>query len=152
MRLSMEHRRAITGKLAEKYRGAKGRKQRSEILQEVQDLTGYERHYAAFLLRNYGKRRVLTDAAGHTVALVVGQRNKRRGTPRPRLYDEAVRREVEFLWKLFDQMCGKRLVAMMADVLPALLDHRRVQQGSVVHEKLQRISASTVDGPVKIFV
>jgi len=52
MRLTMEHKRAVTGKLASKYRGRKSRKDRSRILDEVQELTGYNRHYAAWLLRN----------------------------------------------------------------------------------------------------
>ena len=75
MGLTMEVKRAVTGKLASKYRGSKTRTERSRILDEVQELTGYNRHYAAWLLRNYGKQRIVSDAQGQTVKLVVGGKN-----------------------------------------------------------------------------
>ena len=67
MGLTMEQKRAVPGKLTKKYRGSKSRKKRSLILDEVQELTGYNRHYASWLLRNYGRRRIVTDEQGQTV-------------------------------------------------------------------------------------
>jgi len=69
MRLTMDQKRAITGKLAAKYRASRGRKQRGEILAQVQELSGYNRHYAAWLLRNFGKARLLADSAGKMMRL-----------------------------------------------------------------------------------
>ena len=89
MRLTMEQKRAVTGKLASKYRGSKSRKDRSRILDEVQELTRYNRHYAAWLLRNYGKHRIVKHEEGQTVQLVLGRKNKRRAIERPRTYDES---------------------------------------------------------------
>ena len=83
MGLTMEQKRSVTGKLAKKYRCSKSRKERSLILDEVQELTGYNRHYANWLLRYYGRRRIVTDEQEQTVELVVGRKNKRRKTARP---------------------------------------------------------------------
>ena len=145
MRLTMEQKRAVTGTLASKYRGSKGKKKRSRILDEVQELTGYNRHYAAWLLRNYGKRRVVRDGNGKTVKLVVGRKHKRRVSPHPRTYGEAVKKQIVFLWDCFDQMCGKRLVAMLPDILPVLVQRQHIREDEQVYEKLQRISAATID-------
>ena len=149
MGLTMEQKRAVTGKLATKYRGSKSRKERSRILDEVQELTGYNRHYAAWLLRKYGTRRVVTDEQGQTVELVVGRKNKRRRIERPPTYDEAVKEEIVFLWDCFDQMCGKRLVAMLPDILLVLIKSERITDDPQVQEKLKRISAATVDRMLK---
>ena len=149
MRLTMEQKRAVTGKLASKYRGSKSRKDRSQILNEVQELTGYNRHYAAWLLRNYGKRRAVEDGRGQTVELVVGGKNKRRATERPRAFNEAVKREIVFLWECFDQMYGKCLVAMLSDILPVLVQQGRVNRDQEVHQKLLHISVAAVDRILK---
>lgn len=149
MRLTMEVKRAVTGKLASKYRGSKAKKERSRILDEVQELTGYNRHYAAWLLRNYGKRRIVTDGQGQTVKLVVGQKNKRHATAHPRTYGEAVQKQIVFLWDCFDQMCGKRLVAMLPDILPVLVQRQQISKDQQIYEKLRRISAATVDRMLK---
>lgn len=63
----MYQKRAVTGKLAAKYRGCKGPKQRAGILQDVLELTGYNRHYAAWLLRNFGRTRLVRGADGKLV-------------------------------------------------------------------------------------
>ena len=55
MRLSMDQKRVITERLSAKYRACRKHRQRSQILDEVVELTDYERHYAAWLLRNMGK-------------------------------------------------------------------------------------------------
>ena len=83
MRLTMDQRRAVKGKLASMYRGCRSRKARSKILEEVVGLTGYHRKYAAWLLRNYGKRRVVSVGPNETLLLVVGRKKKRRNSVRP---------------------------------------------------------------------
>jgi hypothetical protein len=46
-------------------------------------------------------------------------------------------------------MCGKRLVAMLPDILPVLIKSERITEDPQVHEKLKRISAATVDRMLK---
>jgi len=63
MRLNMAEKRAVTGKQAQAYRSRKGRKDRSHMLDDLVSLTGYDRHYAAWLLRNYGCTRLLEPSS-----------------------------------------------------------------------------------------
>jgi hypothetical protein len=142
----MDQKRAVTGKLAERYRGCKARKKRARILTEVQELTGYNRHYAAWLLRNFGKTRLLQDLQGQSVHLVVGRRNPRRPALRRRKYDQAVKEWLLLLWECFDQMCGKRLVAILPDVLPVLAKREGLNKADPAYQKLLQISAATIDG------
>jgi len=145
----MDQRRAVTGKLAAKYRGCAGRAQRSRILRQVQELTGYNRHYAAWLLRNFGKTRLLRDAQGKPVRLVVGRRNPRRPVVRQRTYDETVKKLLIVVWECFDQMCGKRLVAILPDVLPLLAKRKGLTEAQPAYRKLLHISAATIDRLLK---
>jgi hypothetical protein len=130
MRLTMDQRRAVSAKLAGKYRGCMSRKQQGRILDQVVELTGYNRHYAAWLLRNFGKRRVVRSPSGELVQLVVGRKNRRRATKRPRKYGEAVKEELAYIWDAFG-LCGKKVRAMMRDIVPSLVvreDSERVKR------------------------
>jgi len=145
----MDQKRAVTGKLAAKYRACRERKQRGKILAQVQELTGYNRHYAGWLLRNFGKTRLLQDAEGKPVRLVVGSRNLRRQAVRPHTYDQAVKKLLVWLWECFDQMCGKRLVAVLPDVLPVLAKRQGLKKTAAAYQKLLHISAATIDRLLK---
>jgi len=149
MRLTMDQKRAVTAKLAAKYRGCTGRKQRSRILSQLQELTGYNRHYAGWLLRNFGKTRLLQDGEGKPVRLVVGSRNPRRPVVRMRTYDGAVKKLLVWLWESFDQMCGKRLVALLPDLLPVLAKRQGLKKTAAAYQKLLRISAASIDRLLK---
>lgn len=144
MRLTMDQRRAVSGKLASKYRGCKLRKERSQILDEVVELTGYNRHYAAWMLRNFGLGRFVHIPSGEVLRLVVGQKKKRRPTQRPRKYDETVKKELEYIWDAFG-LCGKRMRAMMRDILPSLVMRGRFEAEEEIYGKLLQISAATID-------
>ena len=145
----MEQKKAVTAKLAAKYRGSRSRAQRSAILQQVVDLTSYDRHYAAWVLRNFGKARIIRAPTGEVVRLVIGRKNTRRPTVRRRKYDEAVRKVVLLLWESFDQMCGKRLAAILPDVLAVMFKRKGLPKGGAVYKKLQAISAATIDRLLK---
>ena len=144
MRLTMDEKRAVSGKLASKYRGCKSRKERIQVLNQVVELTGYNRHYAAWLLRNYGLKRLVREPSGKLVQLVVGKKNKRRATQRPHKYDEMVKKELVYIWDAFG-LCGKRMEAMMRDILPSLVMQGRFEREAEVHQKLLHISAATID-------
>lgn len=144
MRLTMGEKRAVVGKLAAKYRGCKSRKERGEILDDVVELTEYNRHYAAWMLRHYGLARVVRRSNGEMVRLVTGRRNKRKPMQRSRKYDEAVREELIYIWDAFG-LCGKRIKAMMRDILPPLVMRGRFDAEDEIHEKLLQISAASID-------
>lgn len=144
MRLTMDQRRAVTGKLASKYRGCKRRAERSKILDQVVELTGYHRKYAAWMLRNYGKKRVVSVGPKESVLLVVGRKNKRRPTERPRKYDRAVAEQIELLWDAFG-LCGKRMKQAIPDMAVSLIRRGHFSKDDEVHKKLLEISAATID-------
>ena len=54
MRLTMSERRAVVRVAAERYRKV-GKKQKGQILDELVEVTGYNRWYAVWLLRRHGK-------------------------------------------------------------------------------------------------
>ena len=145
----MDQRRAVSAKLVAKYRGCVGQKQRGAILEQLVELTGYDRHYAAWLLRKFDTSRVVRRADGRAVRLVVGRKNKRRAAARPAIYDGEVKEVLILVWESFDQMCGKRLVAFLPQVLPMLRRTQRLAVSQAVYQKLLGISAATVDRLLK---
>jgi hypothetical protein len=145
----MEQKRAVTARQAERYRAQRSRKARSRILGEVVRLTDYNRRYAGHLLRNYGKSRLIRGSDGRLMRVVVGRRRKRRVAVRPRYYDAAVAKILIDLWDCFDQMCGKRLAAIMTGVLPTLVKRKKVAKADAVYAKLSQISGATIDRLLK---
>jgi len=149
MRLTMEQKRAVSAKMASKYRGQPGRKARGQVLDQVVELTQYNRHYAAWVLRHLGKTRLVQALDGTLVKLVVGRRNRRRAAARPRKYDEPVKRLLLYLWDCFDQMCGKRLAALLPQLLPLLLKYNKLKRSDPAYQKLLQISPATIDRLLK---
>jgi hypothetical protein len=149
MRLTMDQKRALTGKLAAHYRGLKGRAARTQVLNDVVRATEYNRHYAAWVCRNFDKERIVRATDGTVIRLVVGRRNKRHCRARPRKYDGAVKSLLVYVWDCFDQMCGKRLVALLPQMLALLLKYKKVSKTDATYQKLQQISAATIDRLLK---
>ncbi|MCO6389365.1 hypothetical protein [Aliihoeflea sp. 40Bstr573] len=88
-----------------RYR-AVGRAERSLILNEFVQLTGYHRKHALRLLRLAPK--------------LAGGRRGRRPT-----YGDEVRSALLVLWNLSDRLCSKRLKPMAPLLLPAAIRHVR---------------------------
>jgi len=145
----MDQKQAVTTKVASNYRAQRGRKARGRVLDQVVQLTEYNRHYAAWVLRHLGKARLVRARDGTLVKLLVGGHNRRRTTARPRKYDERVRRLLVYLWDCFDQMCGKRLAALLPQMLPLLLKHNKLKKSEAAYEKLRQISPATIDRLLK---
>ncbi len=75
MRLTLQERQSLTRVIATRYRRAR-KKEKKEILNEFLHSTGYNRKYAAYVLRMYGKRiRVRNDTV---IEAYVRRRNKRK--------------------------------------------------------------------------
>lgn len=143
MEWTMAQRRAVTRKLAQNYRGA-DRKSRGQMLDKLVELAGYNRCYAGWLLRHWG-RKYLVKIDGKMVQLVVGQSRPRVPRPRPRRYDEPVVRVLKRIWESFDYMCGQRLAAMMKELLPVLVGGGEIICGLRTYQKLLVISAASID-------
>lgn len=131
----MAERRAVVKATGRRYqRGRK--KEKQKILDELVELTGYNRCYARRVLRNHGKDRQ-------------GQRRqktgKRRGSRSCKQYDERVLVALRRIWLILDFICGKRLVAIIPEVLRRLEHFGELKVDVRTRAKLLQISAATID-------
>jgi len=144
MGLDMHQRKALTEELARRYRTA-GKKEKGKILDEFTSVTGYHRKYASHLLTHWGKTTVLRFD-GKLLRLKAGRSNtseERRG--RTRVYDREVAEALKKVWAIFGLMCGKHLAVVLRTHLPHPQFLCELGLSSEVREKLQQISAATID-------
>lgn len=139
MRLAMEERRSVTPVVAKRYQKAT-KKERITILGEYIQLTGYNRSYAAFVLRNHGRRMEINN---NTV--LVGDCSKKVKRTRDRTYDEPVVRVLKKVWQIMGFICGKRLKSASNEVIPVLEKYKEIELDKSIREKLLKISAATID-------
>jgi hypothetical protein len=142
----MRSRKELTDVRARGYR-CSNRAGKGRILTEFCESTGYNRAYAAMLLRAY--RRVHTvGGSGSAVHLIpVKSPSSRRG--RPCLYDAQVRRVVENLWVRFGYLCGRRLAPVIRDCLGSIRRDRFLRPSARVSRALATISPATIDRMLK---
>lgn len=108
-------------------------KTKSAILEEFCTNTGYNRDYAANLLRKSG------NATKKPKPKVRGR------TGRPPRYAIEIVHILESIWKRFDNLCGKRFIVLLKTILPNI---RHGENPTITPEQyllLQSISAATVD-------
>ena len=132
----MGERRSVTEMTAGRYRRS-GKKGKGLILDELVQVTGYNRAYARHVLRATGKKvyagaRVYVGRAGPRVA-------------RSREYDEKVLAVLKKVWKTLDYICGKRLAPVLGEVVGRLEHFGEIICDAGTREKLGRISAATID-------
>lgn len=140
MRLSMKERKAVTKTLAGKYRRV-SKKKKGRMLDTFVEATGYNRVYAAQVLRGHGKRVELAPGV-----VVKGRaRAKRKRRPGKPTYGPEVVRALNKVWKTMDYICGKRLAPALPEVVPRLVQHGELRVNRSVREKLIRMSAATID-------
>jgi hypothetical protein len=131
--LSMAERKAVSRQMASRYAKA-SKEQKGVMLDELCALTGWHRDYA---------RRALRTVAARPV--------RRRGEKppgrkrRPPVYDEAVVNDLRTVWALMDFACGKRLAAIMSEILEALERHGELRLEPPAKAKLLSMSAATMD-------
>jgi len=141
--LTMGQRNGVTAKLAKRYRGA-SKKEKGRILDTLVKVTDYNRCYASWVLRHYGRRHLM-KIDGRIVELVAVNVPKRPQAPRPRIYDEPVVKTLHMMWESFDYMCGQRLAVFLREVLPVLVGSGEVHCSETTYKKLLEISPATID-------
>jgi hypothetical protein len=107
----------------------RGKQGRSQLLDEICALCGYERKYASKVLA--GKRPI------------IGSEQKRRGGSKA-VYGAKEREVLRAIWLAAEQPCGKRLKAALELWLPHY-ERRKGRLPRAVRLKLQKISAATID-------
>ena len=65
-----------------------------------------------------------------------------RGRHRPKVYDEAAKQALIVLWEASDRLCGKRLVALLPNLVASLERHGHLRLDAAIREQiLKRASA-----------
>ena len=116
--------------LRERY-VASEKQAKSRILDELVQITGYHRKYALRLLRK-SMPPPTYEAHG-----------------RRRIYDDAVKEALIVLWEASDRICGKRLKAILPDLLRSLEIHGHLKLDIHVRELLLAVSAASIDRLLK---
>ena len=139
MRLTMKERQSVTAVVAARYRRT-GKKDKKTILNEFTQVTGYNRSYAGFLLRAWGKRVRINNKL-----VLVGDGRKKIKRDRPRVYDDNVLCALKKIWMIMDCICGKRLAPVLGELITTLEQHGEIELDEETKEKLLTISAATID-------
>jgi len=146
--LTMVEKKALTKEIQDRYKKAT-KKVKSKILDEFCATTGYNRVYAARILRlSVGKVTGYQIAGGKKIKYVIGRRKKKKPN-RARIYTYDVFLALRSIWVIFDFICGKRLAPFMVEAVKKLEKHKEIDLKDDVREKLARISASTIDRLLK---
>ena len=139
MRLTMHERKTVSKAFSGRYRRAR-KKEKARILDDFVESTGYNRVYAARVLRGHGQR--VEVKPGLVVEGSVRARKKRVRKPE---YGLEVLKALKKVWKVMDYVCGKRLAAALPKVVPRLVSCGELKVSQGVRDKLMRVSASTID-------
>jgi hypothetical protein len=124
-RIKLTTRRELTTAISERYRRA-DRSSKKLILDEFTKVTGYHRKHAI---------RILTTRPAMP----------RERPAAPRIYREAVKESLIVLWEAADRICGKRLKALLPQLVEAMERHKHLQLEPEVRTQLLAMSAATID-------
>lgn len=129
--LNMRQKQAIAKESIIRYRKAQ-KKEKGSILKEFCATTGYNRIYAA---------RVLRGDYTPTKEKIVNKREV--------VYDLDVLTALKKIWVIADGICGKRLAPFLSELTDKLIKFKEIRASKTVRRKLARISAATIDRLLK---
>ena len=147
MGLTMKEKQAVTCQMAAEYKRAT-KKQKGQILDTLTKLAGYNRSYAARVLRQRARPAVLGRGVvdGINVTLVEDRRTKRRKKrKRRRTYDKDVLVSLQKVWVICDGICSKRLAPYLAEIVLTLERLGELTLDEETKRKLIGISPATID-------
>lgn len=146
--LTMRQKQAVTRQVALRYKKA-GKKEKGVVLNELVRTTGYNRSYAARVLRQKVRPRVVgkMTRGSLNVLLVEDRRRKKRKQTRlkARKYGGEVYRALKKIWIISDCICGKRLAPFLPEIVPVLEKFKELEVDQETKEKLLEISPATID-------
>lgn len=149
MGLTMATKKELSKEVARRYQKA-SRGEKMDMLNEFCQAIGYNRHYAASILRNWGRQVYLRSPTGEQTVVIVGERLvKRQRQQRPRKYDDAVRDYLLIFWEVLDYPCGKRLKRCLEPMVAKARQFKEMAVARKEEAKLQQISPATIDRMLK---
>jgi len=143
MRLTVKEKQKAARITAARYQKA-SKKKKGAILDEFIALTGYDRCYASYLLKNHGRKVWINNKV-----IAVGDICKRHKRQRHKTYGDDILRALKQIWVIMDCICGKRLQPLLKELLAVLLKHKELRVTGETKKKLLRISAATIDRILK---
>jgi hypothetical protein len=132
----MAERKAVTAAIRSRYQRA-SKKEKGKILAEFIELTGYHRVYARSVLGTVAQK-IVRDQSSHAESKSATRKSRK-------IYDQQVLVTMRQIWMILDYLCGKRLVAIMPEVIRRLEYFGELKIEPEVRAKLLRISAATID-------
>jgi hypothetical protein len=130
--IKLPTRQELTAAVSQRYQTA-DRANKKLILDEFTKVTGYHRKHAI---------RILTSRPVPT----------RERPAAHRIYQQAAKEALVVLWEAADRICGKRLKALLPELIGAMERHKHLQLGPELRAQLLAMSAATIDrqlGPVR---
>ena len=128
--MAKQSRRELISRLRPQYKTAT-KQERQNIIDDVVAICQFDRKYAIRLLNQP----------------ILSSRPKRR--LRRRKYDENVKRALSVLWYAANQICSKRLVPFIPDLIQNLESNGHIVLTRSIRDSLLTISAATVDRLLK---
>ncbi len=128
--LNMREKHSLTATIVRRYHKV-GKKEKTQILDEFVETTGYNRSYA---------RRLLNKAKNRDF-----RRKKKRTVNRKPYYDKTVIKPLTQIYAAMDGICGKRLHSMIPEVARILERDGQLVLNNKVKAKLLKISPATID-------
>lgn len=129
--MSLAARREMLLSIRQRYLAAK-RPEKTKILDGFVAATGYDRKYAIVLLC---KKSSSID--------IVSLKPKSR--PGAQVYDDQFRHVLIKVWNTANQVCSKRFVPFIPDLVAAMERHGHLRISDDIRSKLMTVSAATVD-------
>ncbi|ENL5099430.1 hypothetical protein AB5G50_004633 [Salmonella enterica] len=130
--LPMDTRRQLLRALKTRYQAA-SKVEKTRILEEFIQISGYHRKSAIRLLNG---------------AVTSGNQRRRSASVRS-VYGAAIQQALIVLWEASDRLCGKRLKALLPQLIPAMEKHGHLSLNPALREQLLKVSASSIDRLLK---
>ena len=141
----MGQKKALTREVSKRYQKA-GKKEKTIILNEFVENTGYNRKYALHILANLGKTTTVC-LGGNAVTLKAVPGKRRKGGGRKPIYTGEFVVVLQKIWAFFWYRCGKILAPFMREQMQFLEEPFRITPE--VMKLLLKVSPSTIDRVLK---
>jgi transposase InsO family protein len=147
MGLTMKERQSLTRETCTRYR-AGSKQEKTKILDEFAQVTGYHRKYALAILTHWGKEK-LVRLDGELVKLKAGTAKRRKGGGRKPVYGPEVIASLRPIWAFFWYRCGKLLAPFLRQQMGYLEAWEAFHITPDIKTKLLKISPATIDRALK---